>query len=39
MITEHERPNKPAAGQRRSSLSGEIARRWPGVPERGRYGC
>src|SRR5437773_6909913 len=29
-------PNKPAAGQRRSSLSGRCGSRWPGVPERDR---
>src|SRR5262245_28778878 len=28
--------NQPAAGQRRSSVSDEYARDWPGVPERGR---
>ena len=30
-------PNKPAAGQRRSSISVRLGRRWPGVPERGRW--
>jgi len=29
-------PNKPAAGQRRTSLSVGFERRWSGVPERGR---
>ena len=31
-----EKPNKPAAGQRRLSTPLRILRRWPGVPERDR---
>jgi hypothetical protein len=33
------RPNKPAPGQRRLSLSIRFGRAWPGVPERERYAC